>query len=273
MLRRERETVIEQQRKDREKERENAAFSRYNQTVKERESEEGEAEGEVDHEGEEEAAGNDTYEKYESYGGEAQTSNMRDRNRESEFDDDSLSPSQESRQREQEQEQEQKEVEVEDAVKVEWASSMISKVAVDEEEEDGQCEGEGEAEVEGDSVRSGRNQTKSAHALDQDSLDTNTADKAKEIAEGEDAVREPESSSSRCKETEHAILSQDSGQEYPIGLMDSLDRESDHEISASPLEHCDAYDGVVDCQIDGCDNDQSGAGMLSRDICITASKS
>ena len=194
---------------------------------------------------------------------------MRDRNRESEFDDDSLSPSQESRQREQEQGQE--EVEVEDAVKVEWASSMISKVAVDEEEEDGQCEGE--AEVEGDSVRSGRNQTKSDHSVAQDPLDTNTEDYTGDKVGDEDAVREPESSSSRCKEKEHAMMSQDSGQEYPIGLMDSLDRESDPEGSASPLEHCDGYDGVIDCQIDGCDNDQSGAGMLSRDICITASKS
>lgn len=46
LLRREREAVIEQQRKDRDKERGNNSFSRYNQTVKERVSEEGEAEGE-----------------------------------------------------------------------------------------------------------------------------------------------------------------------------------------------------------------------------------
>ena len=273
LLRREREAVIEQQRKDRDKERENTTFSRYNQTVQERVSEEGEAEGEgeADNDGEEEVAGNDTYEKYESYGGEAQTSNSRNRNRESEFDDDLQSQSQEGTQMESGQE----EAEMEDALEVEWASSVISKAAADDEE-DGQCEGE--ADVEGDALRSGRNHLRSAHTLVEDAI---------KDEDNEEVRRLPESSSSRQNEGEQELKSHNSKQDYPLGIIDNIERENDYRNSSglilqclkdpkestSPLENSNDYEEVIDCHIDGCENEQSQGSMMSRDIYIAASKS
>ena len=74
LVRREREAVVELQRKEREKERDksSAAFQRYSSSAMVVQSEEEEAGQDVDADAGEESAVGDTYEKYESYGGEAQ---------------------------------------------------------------------------------------------------------------------------------------------------------------------------------------------------------
>ena len=158
---------------------------------------------------------------------------------------------------------------------------MTSKAATDEEE-DGQCEGE--AEVEGSSPRSDNIQTKSAHAAVPDVKKFEEGDEETEIER-----RLPESSSSRCIEAEEALKSINSRQDCQLGITDNQKRENDYGHTTglnvkgltdlkgcrSPLEDSNDndYEDESDCHIDGCENEQSEGSMMSRDICIAASKS